>query len=181
MFHKFEFQNRIIAIALVSLFCILGCNQTTTNESIGPFENQAIVASPGSSVAPGSIFSPRVHHTATLLRNGKVLLVGGESNDGAINSLEIYDVETGTWIKGSSLPRPTFEQISNLIGEDLLMIAGGHDGQNPLASTLIYDSKVDAWTSSLDMSVPRTKHVSTVLSDDRIFVHGGLNLSLIHI
>jgi len=112
-----------------------------------------------------------------MLRNGKVLLVGGESNDGAINSLEIYDIETGTWIKGSPLPRPTFEQIANLIGGDLLMIAGGHDGQNPLASTLIYDSKTDVWTYLPDMSVPRTKHVSTVLSDDRIFVHGGFNNS----
>ena len=177
MLHKFEFQNRIIAIALVSLFCVLGCNQPTNNESTGPPENYTIVASPGSSVAPGSIFSPRVHHTATLLRNGKVVLVGGESNDGAINSLEIYDVETGTWIKGAPLPRPIFEQVANLIDEDLLMIAGGHDGQNTLASTLIYDSKVDAWISSPDMSMPRTKHVSTVLSDDRIFVHGGLNNS----
>src|SRR2546421_6370369 len=43
----------------------------------------------------GSLNTQRSGHTATLLSNGKVLVVGG--GDGVTTSAELYDPATGTW------------------------------------------------------------------------------------
>src|SRR5437016_10224488 len=49
----------------------------------------------------GNLNTGRVSHTATLLPNGKVLVVGGFNRTGntlnILNSAEFYDPATGTW------------------------------------------------------------------------------------
>ena len=56
-------------------------------------------------IPTGSLNTPRSDHTATLLRNGKVLVVGGRNGNSVpnfLNSAELYDPTTGTWsITGS--------------------------------------------------------------------------------
>jgi N-acetylneuraminic acid mutarotase len=48
-------------------------------------------------VATGSLNHARTAATATLLQNGKVLIVGGQDNAGTLlSSAEIYDPTTGT-------------------------------------------------------------------------------------
>ena len=45
----------------------------------------------------GAMKVPRVFHTATLLRSGKVLVTGGINGSTRLNSAEVYDPATGTW------------------------------------------------------------------------------------
>src|SRR5262249_13806907 len=46
----------------------------------------------------GSLNTPRANHTATLLPNGKVLVVGGNNrSSGNLSSAELYDPATGRW------------------------------------------------------------------------------------
>jgi hypothetical protein len=40
---------------------------------------------------------PRVGHTATLLADGRVVVVGGVDAPGPAAPVEIYDPRTGTW------------------------------------------------------------------------------------
>ena len=62
----------------------------------------------------GSLSTPRYHHSATLMPDGRVLVSGGRSNSVlAFNITEIYDPALGTWLAtGSmstawtSMPRP---------------------------------------------------------------------------
>ena len=65
----------------------------------------AIAQPPGSFTPTGTIIAPRGYHTATLLNNGKVLIicgsslipVGGKSIDSVLSSAELYDPATGTF------------------------------------------------------------------------------------
>src|SRR5262245_17833967 len=53
--------------------------------------------------ATGDLNMARIFHTATLLQNGKVLVVGGkDGNDKPLNTAELYDPTTGTWSPTSS-------------------------------------------------------------------------------
>src|SRR5258708_3206818 len=68
---------------------------------IGP--GVAVAQSAGTFTPTGSMITPRSRHTATLLTNGKVLIVGGLTGCFAgipctdTNSAEIYDPATGAF------------------------------------------------------------------------------------
>jgi len=43
-----------------------------------------------------NMITPRIYHTATLMPNGKVLVAGGDSDNGLTSSAELFDPATGT-------------------------------------------------------------------------------------
>src|SRR5437899_1457733 len=47
--------------------------------------------------------TPRYLHTATLLPDGKVLVVGGVGRDGITNSAELFDPATGNWASSGAM------------------------------------------------------------------------------
>ncbi|CAF4985803.1 unnamed protein product, partial [Rotaria sp. Silwood1] len=53
--------------------------------------------SSGTWTTAGSMNYPRDYHTASVLKNGKVLVSGGESVFGLLSTTELYDSSTGTW------------------------------------------------------------------------------------
>ena len=55
---------------------------------------------------PGNMSAARGHHTATLLRSGKVLLAGGLGTRGILGSAEVYDPAAGTFTATGTVPLP---------------------------------------------------------------------------
>jgi hypothetical protein len=66
--------------------------------------------STGAFTSTGQMTTGRASQTATLLANGRVLVVGGEDLRGGIlstlSSTEIYDPATGTFTAGASMAAP---------------------------------------------------------------------------
>src|SRR5437870_789392 len=62
----------------------------------------------GTWISTGSMAHARWFHTATLLRNGKVLVTGGDTDCcfTALASAELYDPATGTWSTTGSMAIP---------------------------------------------------------------------------
>ncbi|MEM8930052.1 MAG: kelch repeat-containing protein, partial [Acidobacteriota bacterium] len=50
--------------------------------------------------------TPRSGHTATLLPDGRVLVVGGDAAGTCGECVELYDPDTGTWSPAASLAMP---------------------------------------------------------------------------
>ena len=67
-------------------------------------------------IPTGSLNIPRRGHTATLLPNGKVLVVGGW-NGGRLNSAELYDPATGTWSLTGSLNMSRYLSYSDIAAQ----------------------------------------------------------------
>ena len=76
----------------------------------------------------------RFGHTATVLPDGWVAVVGGfKGSQGAwdnptdyLNSVEIYNPCTGQWEEGPALQASRAYHICTLLGDGRLFVAGGH-------------------------------------------------------
>src|SRR5258708_14595908 len=70
--------------------------------------------------------TPRDLATATVLPNGKVLVVGGYDATGAtLASAELYDPATGVFTATGSMSVPRQEHTATLLPNGKVLIAGG--------------------------------------------------------
>jgi N-acetylneuraminic acid mutarotase len=86
--------------------------------------------------------------TATLLTDGKVLVVGGFRSDGngVLGSTELYDPGTGTWTSAGNLATPRAGETATLLPGGQVLVVGGLsviDGTaRPQLSAELYDPGV---------------------------------------
>jgi N-acetylneuraminic acid mutarotase len=127
---------------------------------------------------------PRVEHTATLLQNGRVLVVGGASDDGDGWSgdeywatSEIFDPATRQWSPSGHMAVARAGHTATALGDGRVFVAGGSARWNEvLTSAEIYDPATGQWHSRDAMSTPRYLHTATPLSNGtQILVVGGWN------
>ena len=82
----------------------------------------------------GSLNTARFHHTATLLPDGRVLVVGGESGHDPLASAELYDPATGTWSDTGSLRTARDSHTATLLPNGMVLVAGGRETDPALFS-----------------------------------------------
>ncbi len=115
----------------------------------------------------GSMTQGRADHTATLLPNGKVLVVGGS---GAATAAELYDPATGTWSPTSSMATERANHTATLLPNGKVLVAGG-SSSSPTAE--LYDPATGTWSSTGSMTEPRYQHTATLLNNGKVLVAGG--------
>ncbi len=113
----------------------------------------------------------RIGHTATHLRDGRVLVVGG--SDGA-PSAEIYDPAADRWQPASPPLAPRARHTATLLADGRVLITGGEDGGSATSSTDLYDPASDTWARGPSLSTPRSDHQATLLRDGRVLITGGI-------
>ncbi len=73
----------------------------------------------------------RFSHTATLLPNGKVLVVGGHYlGYESLYSVELYDPDMDTWTDVASLNTARVYHTTTLLPSGKVLVTGGFDGSN---------------------------------------------------
>ncbi|MHB8876375.1 MAG: Kelch repeat-containing protein [Myxococcaceae bacterium] len=133
----------------------------------------------GAWAATGSMSAARSQHTATLLADGRVLVLGG-ANDLARSrqSAEIYDPGTGAWTPGPTPPGPArnFHFAELLRSGRVLMGAGIQlpDGIF-LSDSALFDPAVPGWSSGGDLIYQRSGPFSVRLQSGAVLVGAGGN------
>jgi Galactose oxidase, central domain len=119
----------------------------------------------------GSMHSARSEHSATLLQDGRVLVVGGWQADA-----ELYDPASGTWTPTGSPGAPRRGYTATLLPDGRVLVAGGTDPSSGivLASTEIFDPATGQWTASAPMGAARAGHAAALLPDGRVLIAGGM-------
>jgi hypothetical protein len=129
-----------------------------------------------------SIFTPnmttaRSSHTATLLPNGKVLLVGGDTMpSGQTASAELFDPLSGTFAATGSMSAPRSGHTATLLSNGKVLIAGGVNCPitcSTYSSAELYDPSTGTFSPTGNLTVPRNGHTATLLTSGRVLIAGG--------
>jgi hypothetical protein len=125
--------------------------------------------------------SVRSVHTATLLQDGRVLIVGGYGSTGVTPSSDVYCASvvagicpvTGFNSVGSLAAGRANHTSTLLLADGWVLAAGGTDGPNALATSQLFDPTLNLFEIGAPMATPRSGHAATRLPDGRVLVTGG--------
>src|SRR5437016_1181433 len=118
--------------------------------------------------------TPRARHTATLLRDGRVLMVGGTDGSKPLASLEVYDPSTRTFSRASSaLVLARQDHTATLLPDGRVLVAGGSNTSGALNFAELYDPTAGTVSPAGPLNVPRTLASAALLLDGTVLVAGG--------
>lgn len=115
----------------------------------------------------GPMAFARVHHTSTLLTDGKVLIAGGDQNGTPLDSAEIFHPNTGLFTAQRPMHRPHTEHTATLLKDGNVLIVGGKVAE-------IWDATKYKFEVSTGAPVAARKdHASVLLKDGTVLITGG--------
>jgi len=131
----------------------------------------------------GPMTEARAAHTAVLLSDGKVLVVGGSvcsDFDGCpLFSAELYDPITETWTATQPTTAGGPARTATLLGDGTVLVVGGSIGSlsvgdlEPIGVGELYHPDTGEWTPTGAMVQPREGHTATALANGSVLVVGG--------
>ena len=148
----------------------------STDSNLGPATPAAELYDPatGTWSPTSNLIAARQSHSATLLQNGNVLVVGGVGPGGYLSSAELYDPVAGTWSATGNLPIAVGNgQTVTLLSSGQVLVAGGQNATGYLSNAELYDPVIGTWMPTGSLSMPSIFHTATLLPDGTVLVAGG--------
>jgi hypothetical protein len=130
-------------------------------------------------VSPALLMNtPRTLHTATVLEDGTLLIVGGstQSEGAGLATAEIYDPVAGLSNPTGAMNTPRLNHTATLLPDGKVLITGGRTaaGEPALATAEIYDPVNESFQPTGTMNSPRFLHTATLLQNGDVLIAGGL-------
>jgi hypothetical protein len=132
-------------------------------------------------IAPMS--SGRTGHTATLLQDGRVLVVGGlavvvagnTADLEATASAEIFDPRDDSFTPAAPLATGRMLHTATLLADGRVLVAGGFTGNFSGAATTaeLFDPATGVFSPIAAATAPRAGHAALLLGDGRVLLAGG--------
>jgi MYXO-CTERM domain-containing protein len=122
--------------------------------------------------APPPMNARRRNHTATLLPDGRILVVGGRYGVNNLANTEVYDPIAKVWTVLPPLSQKRSFHTATLLPNGKVLVAGGDD-YVATAITEIFDPTSNTWSLAAPMNGARSTHTATLLKDGTVLVAGG--------
>jgi hypothetical protein len=121
-----------------------------------------------------SLRQPRADHAAVALRDGRVLVAGGENGNFIYRSVELYDPATDTWSAAAPMPRVRTQFLMTLLPDGTVLALGGLEERGaPSRTSVIYDPRSDTWHEGPPLSTDRVLSAIATLHNGDVLVIGG--------
>jgi len=129
----------------------------------------------------GNVLDSRQGHSATLLQDGRVLVIGGDERDAlgnlqSLDSTEFYDPQTQTFTPGPTLTQKRSTHTATLLQDGRVLVTGGYPVYGPgvaSATAEVWDPTTNAFTAVSAPGMGRTLHTATLLNNGKVMVVGG--------
>ncbi|MEO0650022.1 MAG: kelch repeat-containing protein [Planctomycetota bacterium] len=134
--------------------------------------------------ANGALTQPRIEHTATLLDDGRVLIVGGFNLIGdPLDTAEIFDPATGLSTPTQDLPAVRARHSATRLGDGRVLVVGGLSFFDPAfgilpgaisPQTYLFDPAAGQWSNGPLLPDATTGCGLSTLPDGDALITGGL-------
>ena len=104
--------------------------------------------------------------------DGRVYVIGGETESGVVGSVLVYDRQSDQWTSGSDKSTPA-ANVTAVVLDDLIYVPGGSTADGtPLEVVEVYDPAADRWSQVAPLPGRRTAVAATAY-DGKLYVLGG--------
>jgi hypothetical protein len=138
-----------------------GSEMVTTSEIWDPVTGQFELAA--------ELEFNRAGHTATLLPDGRVLIVGGYDEEVDVADAEVWDPSTGQFAAAGTLNLARSSHTATLLPDGRVLIVGG-PRESTVAET--WDPSTSSFSEAGSMAEPRWSHTASLLADGRVLIVG---------
>jgi len=139
----------------------------------------ALAQSTGTFVPTGNMTISRAGHTATLLKDGRVLITGGVNASygyaGSAGTAELYDPSTGTFAATGNMTTNRALHTATLLSDGRVLISGEYTGDS---SAELYDPATERFTLTGSTADVRGTQASNLLSNGKVLITGPPSVEL---
>ncbi|WP_085695204.1 MULTISPECIES: kelch repeat-containing protein [unclassified Pseudomonas] len=142
----------------------------------------------------------RAYHSATVLPDGDVLVVGGTNGmepaswltdgtrgasgqvpwhhlgqglSGALSDVERYSPSNNAWTRVAVLPGPRLGHRAVCLNSGQVMVIAGSGAVGSINGVELYSPATDQWVAAATLETPRFAHTATLLDSGHVMVCGG--------
>lgn len=120
----------------------------------------------------GDMVVPASQHRDVLLKNGSVLITGGQSGEGGIANAQVFDPKTKKFSDAGMMTEPRFVHAMNLLPDGRVLITAGFSRAGQFLQTSeFYDGK--SFSKGPQLVENRDNQRTIDLGNGKVFIEGG--------
>ena len=172
-------MNQLISVmAAITLLLALSWAPVGVANADRVAQDSRAVRTSGSVLLGPAMSSPRASHTATVLPDGRVLVLGGFVENGSSRGAEAYDPGNRRFAPLPPMVTTRHSHTATLLEGGKVLIVGGYAEEGRvLASAEVFDPLTNSFVSTGPLGSARAGHVAVRLDNGMVLVVGGVGPS----
>ena len=118
----------------------------------------------------GSMASARYFQKSVLLKDGRVMVAGGQGPEHMLETVEVWDAESGQWSPTGNMVHYRVAHTLVLLASGKVLAAGGFLDK----SAEVWGASDNKWSPAKDLPFPMWGQSENLLVDGRVLVIGGM-------